>query len=368
MFLLKPIEQFFLEQGIDLSRTIFGNSLFEYAGAFVLFVGFTILFKILQVIILRRLASLAKKTKTDIDDTLIRIVESVRPQFYGFLALFLALQTLSLNVWLERALMAVLLIFAVYQVVKAVGILIDYLGEKKLARERMEEGEADPGSEAAIELIKTIAKALLWIIGFLLVLSNLGIEVTSLIAGLGIGGIAIAFALQAVLGDLFSSFTIYFDKPFKVGDFIVVGDLAGTVEKVGIKTTRLRALQGEEIVLSNADLTSSRIHNYKRMEKRRIVFTLGATYETPVGKLKKIPEIVKKMFEEVANADLDRVHFKSLGDFSLNFEVVYYVLSGDYNEYMDIQQNVNFALMEAFEKEGIEFAYPTQTVYVAKNA
>jgi len=360
------IEQLFVKGGVDSSQVFWGNSLLEYGVALMFFVGLTVVFKIGQVLILARLARLAKKTKTDVDDTLIRIVESVQPQFYGFLAFFLSLQILSLHMWFDRTLTAALLIFAVYQVVKAVGILIDYIGEKKLKREQEQGGDVDPGSKAAIQLIQSIAKAILWILGLLLILSNLGVEVTSLIAGLGIGGIAIAFALQSILGDLFSSFTIYFDKPFKVGDYIVVGDVSGTVEHVGIKSTRIRALQGEEIILSNTDLTSARIHNYKRMEKRRVAFTFGVVYETPIEKLKKIPTIVRNVFDSVDNVDLDRVHFKKLGDFSLDFEVVFLVLSSEYAEYADIQQNVNFALMEAFAKENIVFAYPTQTVYVAK--
>lgn len=364
--LSNTVKTFFESIGIDMGLVIWGNSLFDYLLASVLFVFLTILFKVIQFVILRRLAKLAEKTETDIDDTIIRIVESLRPQFYAFLAFYLSLFSLELNVTLGKVLTALLLIFLVYQVVKAVGVLIDYIGEKRTQKEKEEDGEVDLGSKAAISLVRTISKILLWTVGLLLILSNLGIEITSLIAGLGVGGIAIAFALQSILGDLFSSFTIYFDKPFKVGDFIVVGDLTGTVESIGIKTTRLRALQGEEIIIPNADITASRIHNYKRMEKRRIVFTFGVLYETPVEKLKKITQIVENVFESVKGADLDRVHFKNLGDFSLDFESVYYVFSSNYAEYMDIQQNVNFALIEIFEKEGIEFAYPTQTVYIAK--
>ena len=351
--------------GIDLSRAFFGNTLFEYGVALALFIGLTILFKIIQVVVLRRLAKLAKRTKTDIDDTLIRIVESIRPQFYGFLALYLGLRMLAFPVWMDNTLTALLLIFIVFQAVKAVGILIDYIGEKRLQKEG-KEGTIDPSERAAIGLIKTIAKAVLWILGFLLILSNLGIEVTSLIAGLGIGGIAVAFALQAILGDLFSSFTLYFDKPFSVGDYIVIGDISGTVEHIGIKSTRLRALQGEEIILSNADLTSSRIHNYKRMEQRRITFTFGVLYETSSEKLKKIPTMVRDMFENVQKAEIVRVYFTNLGESSLDFQVVYRVLSADYDDYAEIQQNVNLALVETFEKEEIAFAYPTRTLYLNK--
>ena len=185
-------------------------------------------------------------------------------------------------------------------------------------------------------------------------------------AGLGIGGIAIAFALQNILSDIFASFSIYFDKPFKVDDFIIIGDDKGVVKKIGIKSTRIQTLQGEELVISNKELTESRVHNYKKMERRRIVFVFGVTYETPTEKVKKIPSIIKDIIEKTELADIDRVHFKEFADFSLNFEVVYYLKTSDYAEYMDTQQEINLAMKEHFEKEQIEFAYPTQTVFVHK--
>jgi small-conductance mechanosensitive channel len=165
---------------------------------------------------------------------------------------------------------------------------------------------------------------------------------------------------------LFSSFAIYFDKPFSVGDFIIAGEHMGTVEKIGIKTTRIRALQGEEIIISNNELTGARIQNFKKMKKRRIVSSFGILYETPVEKVKKVKEIVKNIFKTLENAELSRIHFKELGDFSLNFEIVYSITTGDYNAYMDTREKFNLSLMEAFEKEKIEFAYPTQKLFVAK--
>ena len=195
-------------------------------------------------------------------------------------------------------------------------------------------------------------------------LSNLGIEITPLVASLGVGGIAIAIALQSVLGDLFAAFAIYFDKPFKEGDFIIVGNDMGTVEKIGIKTTRIQTLQGQELVVSNSELTNSRVNNYKKMKERRVVTNIGVEYSTPTKKLKKINGIVKKAVETTKESRFDRVHFKAFGDFSLNFELVYYVTSPDYVKYMDVQQEINFKIREAFEKEKIVFAFPTQTIHV----
>jgi len=197
-------------------------------------------------------------------------------------------------------------------------------------------------------------------------LSNFGYNISTLIAGLGIGGVAIALALQNILTDIFASFSIYFDKPFQTGDFIIVGNDLGVVKKIGIKTTRLQTLQGEELVISNKELTETRIHNYKKMQKRRIVFNFGLTYDTSSAKLKKVLQILKGIIDKIEIAELDRVHFNKFGDFSLNFEVVYYLASSDYNEYMDTQQAINLAIKEKFEKDGIKFAYPTQTVFVNK--
>ncbi len=175
-----------------------------------------------------------------------------------------------------------------------------------------------------------------------------------------------ALAAQAILQDLFSYFSIIFDRPFDVGDFIIVDSFMGTVEYVGIKTTRIRSLSGEQVVFSNTDLTNSRVRNYKRMELRRVVFGFGVVYETPLDKLRKIPQIVEDVIKSIEQTRFDRAHFFKYGDFSLDFEVVYYVLSSDYNKYMDIQQEINLKIKEEFEREGIEFAYPTQLLYLAK--
>ncbi|NII28576.1 mechanosensitive ion channel family protein [Pseudoflavitalea sp. X16] len=178
---------------------------------------------------------------------------------------------------------------------------------------------------------------------------------------------AIALATQAILGDLFSYFVIFFDKPFEIGDFIIVGDKMGAVEYVGIKTTRIRSLGGEQLIFSNTDLTNSRVHNYKRMEKRRVVFTFRLSYNTPVEKVNKVPGIVKRIIETQPDTQFDRAHFLSFGDFSLNFEIVYNVLSPDYNLYMDRQQAINLEIVKAFEQEGVQFAYPTQNLIVNNN-
>lgn len=220
----------------------------------------------------------------------------------------------------------------------------------------------------AISLIRFVGRVAVWSVAILLMLSNLGIDVTALVAGLGIGGIAVALAAQNILGDLFASLAIILDKPFEVGDFIIVGDKMGTVERIGIKTTRIRSLTGEQLVMANADLLGSRVHNYKRMNERRVVFSIGVTYETPAETVALLPELLREIIEAREPVRFDRAHFKSYGDFALIFEIVYWVLDPDYNLFMDIQQTINLEILKRFEALGVGFAYPTQTVHLHQPA
>jgi small-conductance mechanosensitive channel len=238
------------------------------------------------------------------------------------------------------------------------------LGQPDFVRQQ-ESGEEKVKQLGGIMLLINMT---FWLIGGLVALDNLGYDVTAIIAGLGIGGIAIALAAQNILGDLFNYFVIFFDQPFEINDFIVVDDKAGTVEYIGLKTTRVKSLTGEQLVFSNSELTGSVIHNFKRMQRRRISFSLGVVYETSLEKLKEIPAIVKKVIDEQADASLDRVHFLTYGDFSLQYEVIYFVESPNYNRYADVQQQINLKIFEAFKAQQIEFAYPSQTIFLAKES
>ena len=340
--------------------TVWGNTVGEYAVAFFAFLVFLAVFKVFQVVILSHLKKIAEKTKTDIDDTFVAIIKSLKPPFYSFIAFYAATFFITLNEVLKKAVDAVLVAWVTIQVVVAVQILIDYVVRKKMGEEE------DKAAENAVNFLGKLSKWVLWSIGLLLILSNLGVNVTSLVAGLGIGGIAVALALQNILSELFSSFAIYFDKPFVPGDFIVVGDKKGVIEKIGIKTTRMRALQGEEVVISNKELTTAQIQNFKKMKERRISFSFGIVYETPVEKIKQIPGIIKEIIEAQEGARFDRAHFSRFDDSALNFDVVYYVETGDYAKYMDIQQSINLSILERFEEMGIAMAYPTQTIYLQK--
>jgi len=356
----KFIEPFISNIGLNPAHVIFGNTFEAYIKAVVVFVALLVVFKIFQLVILRNLHRVAKKTKTDIDDTLIEIIKSLRPPFYSFLAFYFAIKILTLPLFVQNVIHAVLIIWVMYQIIIGVQILINYVLTKRLAK------DDDPAIKSVISVLGTITKILLWAVGGLMILSNLGINVTSLIAGLGIGGIAVAFALQNILSDLFSSFAIYFDKPFSVGDFITVGEHSGTVEKIGIKTTRIRSTTSEQIIISNSELTSARIKNFKRLTERRALASVGVLYETPIEKVEKIPVIIQKVVEGIPKTRFDRVHFTTFGDFALTFSISYYVLTTDYKEFLDTQEQVNINIMREFKKEEIEFAYPTQKIFLAK--
>ena len=342
------------------SDSFLGISLAELTAALVVFLALYVLFWFFQTLLLNRLHHLAKKTANTVDDLMIELVSTLHPSFYGFLAFYVSAQLVGISGFWETALNIVLVIWVVYQIVSALQVAVNYLVD------RATRDEKNKGSVGAIRFMGRLGKWVVWLLALLFVLSNVGVDISSFIAGLGIGGIAIALALQNILSDLFSSFAIFFDKPFQIGDFITVGDKSGIVERIGIKTSRLRALQGEEIVISNKELTNARIQNFKKLQERRVVHTLGVTYDTAQEKLKAVPNYIKDIVTSVEGVRFDRAHFNSFGDSALMFELVYYVESDDYAVHMNTQQDILFAIHEKFAKEGIEFAFPSQTLYLHK--
>ncbi|HET8574808.1 MAG TPA: mechanosensitive ion channel family protein [Candidatus Paceibacterota bacterium] len=338
-------------------KEILGNTLEGYVMALLAFLVLVLILKIIELWILRYFQKAADRTETDIDNTFLQVIGSVKPPFYFFLALYLAVELfLRLGTTAEHVFKGILIIWVVYQVIYACEILVNYVVRRFLA------GKNGSGADSMAQILGTVVKIVLWTFGIILILGNLGFNVTSLIAGLGVAGIAVGLALQPVLTDLFSAFAIYFDKPFQVGDFIIIDDKMGTVQRVGIKTTRIQALNGEEIIMTNSKLLASSIHNYQKMKRRRVLFGFGVTRDTGIPKLREISGMVKTIIDKIDNVDFDRGHFKSFDDSSLAYEVVYYVNSSSYNDYMDIQQEINLALCEYFAEENIKMAYPTQTV------
>jgi len=340
-----------------------GNTIGAYAMALFVFFLVYIVLLVFRKGVLKKLKGLAEKTKTDFDDLLVEIVSAVGPPLYLLLSAGIALQFIQHPSWVKNIGYWVALFVVVYSAMKALSRVIDYFFAKIIKKRLEEDGTFDL---SVIKLLGKGLKGILWAVAILLVVQNLGYDVTALIAGLGIGGIAIAFALQGILSDVFASFSIYFDKPFQTGDFIVVGNDMGTIKHIGLKSTRIQTLEGEELIMSNKELTEARIKNYRGFEKRRMTFSFGIKYETPTEKVRAIPQMVKEIIGKIELAEIYRIHFTDFGDFSLNFNTVYYIASGDFTVHKDVQHEINIALMERFEKEGIEFAYPTQTVYLKK--
>ena len=344
-----------------LQQTFLHNRILDYLICLSVFLIGIIVIQIFKRFLLKRLREWAKRTATTIDDFLIRMIEKeLLPLFY-FGAFYVSIQGLTLNPALEKGINVLgLILLTIFGVRFLLAIIVYGLENYWVKKEK------DVAKKQGIKGILMTIKVIVWGLAIIVLLDNFGIKVSALIAGLGIGGVAIALAAQSILGDLFSYFSIFFDRPFEIGDFIIVGDLLGTVEHIGIKTTRVRSLGGEQLVFSNTDLTNSRVRNYKRMDRRRVVFRLGVTYETGLRELKEIPVVITNIIKGINDTVFDRAHFFSYGDFSLVFEVVYYVIGSDYNKYMDVQQEINLKIKEEFEKHGIEFAYPTQTLYLNK--
>jgi len=292
------------------------------------------------------------------------VVRATRLWLLAPLALYAGTAVLELPARLERVLENVALVALVVQF----PLWANRLLSRWLARRAEAARGTDPEAATTVTLLGFVGRVVVWALALLLGLDQLGFDVTALVAGLGIGGIAVALAVQNILSDLFASAAIVLDKPFMVGDFIVVGERAGTVEKVGLKTTRVRSLSGEQLVFTNTQLLNSQIRNFKRMQERRIVFAIGVTYETPLQKLREIPGWLKAVVESQPKARFDRAHFKEYADFSLVFEIVYHVLSADFNVYMDTQQAINLAIFEKLAQEGVQFAYPTRTLYIRQDA
>jgi small-conductance mechanosensitive channel len=344
-----------------LKREFLGNSIQDYLISLGILILGIIIINVLKKIVLRKISQYALRTETKIDDFVIETVKKTIIPLLYFGVFYFSILRLTISPIIEKLINSLAVIILTIQCVRLVLILFIYFFQEVwVKREYGKLGIIKSKS------ILTIIKVVVWGLGIVFVLSNLGFNVSAIIAGLGIGGVAVALAAQTILGDLFNYFVIFFDKPFEEGDFIIIDNYLGVIEHIGIKTTRIRSLGGEQLVFSNSDLTSSRIRNYKRMEKRRVLFRVGVTYQTESEKLKKIPKMIKEIIENIEDTIFDRAHFQGFGDFSLDVEVVYYVLSSDYNKYMDTQEKINLAIKEAFEREGIEFAYPTQTIFLSK--
>jgi small-conductance mechanosensitive channel len=304
----------------------------------------------------------AKKTKTTLDDEII--INTKRPIYFFVLIVgfYYAIDQLSIlkpyQYYINQIFLVAEVFLVAYIITRVINVLLSWYAEIIVKRGK----KAVSGN--ILLVFKKVLHVFVYIFALLYLLYISRIDLSGAVVGLGVTGIAIAFALQSILGDAFSAFTIYFDRPFEIGDYVVFGTYEGTVTNISMKSTRVRLLQGEELVISNKEITNGSIRNFKKMENRRVVFSISVTYNTPSVKLKKIPGMLQKIVEKCDDVEFQRVHLKELGTYSLNFEIVYLLKTPDYVKYLDVQQTINYAILNTFEKEKIELAFPTQTILV----
>ena len=342
--------------------TVFwGNTVTRWAIAAGVTLGLVLLLRIVAAVVARQIKTFASHTDNAIDDLIADLLDKTRLLFILVIAAWGGSQFLTMSDRAAQIVRSVLVLGLLVQAGFWASALVTYF----LRHYRKQMMEEDPGVATAMGAVGFLARLGVWSAVALIALDTLGVDITTLIAGLGVGGIAVALAVQNVLGDLFASVSIILDKPFVVGDFINLGgEHVGTVENVGLKTTRVRALSGEQLVVSNSDLLSSRIRNFKRMQERRVVFEIGVIYGTPADTVRQIPDVIRAAVESRENTRFDRSHFKAFGDSALLFETVYFMSVPDYPAYMDTQQAINLEIYERFEEMDVEFAFPTQTLHV----
>ncbi|MGQ3091796.1 MAG: mechanosensitive ion channel family protein [Methylophilus sp.] len=341
------------------AKAMLGIPLYEWlSAALISSVLYLLLYQLWRFSI-KKLSRMAEHTATRLDDIVIEVMQSTQQFTILLLAILMGLHFLDLPEKWELRLNHVLFITVGFQIAvwlnKGVGIW---------AREHLTavNGSSPAANPVITTVLSWIFRVAIWSVVLLTILANVGVNITAFVASLGVGGVAVALAVQNVLGDLFASLAIGLDKPFEVGDFIVFGDVSGAIERVGLKTTRIRSISGEQIICSNTELLKNTIHNYKRMEERRVVFNFGVDYATPPEMIALIPATVRKAIASFDNTRFDRSHFKEFGQSSLNFETVYFITTTDFNLYMDIQQSINLTLMTEFRAHNVAFALPTMTL------
>jgi small-conductance mechanosensitive channel len=344
-----------------LQRYIGLSQLVSETVAFVVILSLAIVIAWIGHSIFKRyLCRWAARTQTHLDDEILRNVRApifllaiLFGLYYGVSG-FTSLQYYATELALAFTVGQILVV--TFIITRITNVLISWYAEQSVKHERKV-------SNHILYILRKVLQFAIYSFALLIILGIFNVDLSGAIVGLGVGGIAIALALQSILSDALSAFSIYFERPFEIGDFIVVGNYAGTVNKIGMRSTRLQLLQGEELIISNKELTTNAVRNFKKLKKRRITFTVQVSCDTPIEKLKKIPQIIAEIIKEIKMTELGTVHFRQFGAFSFDFEVVYYVKTGDYTRYLDIQQKINFEILEEFAKEKIEMPYPTQKVF-----
>ena len=336
--------------------TYLNNTLESWAIALAVLAGATLGMHALRRLALHKVQALAQRSSTMADD----LVATMLCKTYLLIVLILSAYLGSLALDLSARQHLVISRVAIAALILQLAIWGD-----TLLRAWRDHSVAGDGRKASRTIVCFLLRLTLWVVAFLMVLDNFGFNITTLVASLGIGGIAVALAVQNILGDLFASLSIMLDKPFEIGDFIIVGDVLGSVEHIGLKTTRLRGLGGEQVIFANGDLLKSRIHNHKRMETRRVAFVLRVAYGASDAQLTRVPQLIREVVEAEPMAAFERAHFFNYGEWSLNFEVVYHFQSPDYIGHMDTQQAILLEIYRRFEREQIRFAHPMSIVRMA---
>jgi len=324
-------------------------------------VGLYVAMLVLRMVIHTALKRAGRRDQTAFPAIVGRAVGKINSVFLLLAALAITVQLYDVPSVSNGLLSWLVLVAAVLQV----SALAQEIAVSLLQRKASRAGDGGSDISSAVSVLKWLIIGAIWVITIIVLLDTAGVQVTALIAGLGVGGIAIGLAAQGIFSDLFASLSILFDKPFKKGDFVTFGTISGTVEEIGLRTTRIRSLSGEQISVSNTDLISERVHNFQRLMRRRQVMRIGVLYQTPADVIEAIPGWVREDLEPIENVTVDRVHFTGFGDSSLNFEIVFWAEAAEYVVLMDKTQAVGLAIMRRFEKEGVDFAYPTRTLFIA---
>ena len=323
------------------------------------FIAFLILMGVGKILI-SQLRKYVIKSNAPLNDVFVSVVQSTKKFFLVVTSIFIASQTLNLSIKVHDFIQIIFQVILILQI----GFWID-----SFVTEYAKIKSNDSSNKTALNSLGVIVRLIVWVIVILLALDNLpNVKITSLITSLGIAGIAVGLAVQKILEDLFASMSISLDQPFQIGDTIDIDGIVGTIEHIGLKSTRIRALTGEQIIMSNSNLLDLPIHNLQRMENRLVSMNLSITYQVKPETLRRIPEMIKEIVEQEEGVRFERAHFKNFGDSGLMIEVIYWIESADYAVYMDKKQNVNLKIFEKFSQEGIEFAYPTQTVFIEKTS
>ncbi|MCX7641596.1 MAG: mechanosensitive ion channel family protein [Elusimicrobiales bacterium] len=344
-----------------INKIIFGNSISNYILCITVFILIYNLLKIITSKGISKLQEISIKTETKLDDIIVNTIKEIKNIEYFIVSFYISLKFLKIvNPKILLISKIIFLSVILYRAISLIDKFVSFVFEKIT--------EASKESEKSIRILRNIIKITVWIFAALFLLHNIGININSILTGLGIGGVAIALASQTILKDIFNFFVILLDKPFKIGDFITIPSLSisGIVEEVGLKSTKIRTLQGEVIIITNSKVSEEIIQNFSKMKERRVSVKIGITYNTPLDKIKHIASIIEKIIKTQSNTRFERANLIQFSNSSLDFEFVYYINSPDYIEYIKTNEEILIEIAKQFKKEGVEFAYPTQTIYIKK--